>query len=286
MKLRVHPPRTRLPELLRQGAPTQAALDAVEQARPPQGALVAWQGDRPQAVVLARRVPTALLLDTAWGGDAGLLALLTTVRRRVAPARVEAVWKADSPGVDRAQLVRLGAVRYRAELRVSRALPGGAAGQGTWRPFTSLPEATQHELVEGVATHADAGAPPGALLATLRQMASQCGAFDPSLWEALFVDNSVAGFVLPQRDVPRQGAGTLLYLGVHPTMRGRGLGGLLFGHGLHRLSQAGLTAYEDGVVASNHSMQRLLWSWGCTKGPRWERFAWPLVNSPETGTGS
>jgi ribosomal protein S18 acetylase RimI-like enzyme len=64
------------------------------------------------------------------------------------------------------------------------------------------------------------------------------GRFEPGLWTLLYVDGAPAG-VLLLNAFPAQRTVELVYLGLAPPARGRGLGRALFRHGLRRLRGRG-----------------------------------------------
>lgn len=61
------------------------------------------------------------------------------------------------------------------------------------------------------------------------------GAFDPQLWRLLRIDGQIRGALL-LNPVPASRTVELVYIGLAPDARGRGLGRLMLRHGLHELA--------------------------------------------------
>lgn len=106
----------------------------------------------------------------------------------------------------------------------------------------------------------DAGPTGKAHADELDDLLCQCDG-EASLWRLAYHRDAFAGVVLPQLD--GRGTGTLLYLGLAPAARGRGLGRALHAEALWQLRQAGACRYEDATEADNLPMRALLAAAGC-----------------------
>ncbi len=106
---------------------------------------------------------------------------------------------------------------------------------------------------------------------------------DP-LWAVVALDGVEVGVVLARlfaRGAAR--AGTILFMGVFPEARGRGLAKALHAATLHRLRAAGAQRYVDATREENAPMQRVFAANGCTPRGTWQllqRHPRPAVTSP------
>jgi ribosomal protein S18 acetylase RimI-like enzyme len=86
------------------------------------------------------------------------------------------------------------------------------------------------------------------------------GVFDPKLWWLVFANDQPHGCMLLNR-CPEQGTVELVYLGLSPDLRGKGIGGLLLQMGLARIDSSGGSPMTCAVDLRNtpalHLYQRL-----------------------------
>ena len=66
-----------------------------------------------------------------------------------------------------------------------------------------------------------------------------------------------------QRLADQPGCGTILYMGIRPEARGRGLGKALHRAALQRLVGLGLTVYADATRTTHLAMRRIFAAHGC-----------------------
>jgi ribosomal protein S18 acetylase RimI-like enzyme len=88
-------------------------------------------------------------------------------------------------------------------------------------------------------------------------------AFDPATWSVAFAGDDAIGVVMAQRLPDEAGVGVLVFLGVRPERRGRGLGRKLHAAGLGILARAGATRYRDRTDVENEPMLRIFAANGC-----------------------
>jgi ribosomal protein S18 acetylase RimI-like enzyme len=87
------------------------------------------------------------------------------------------------------------------------------------------------------------------------------GQFSPELWWAVRHGDDPVGVMLLS-PLPQRSAMELVYLGLAPAWRGRGLGSRLLGHGLAQAHQRGLTSMLLAVDDLNKPAVRLYQSQG------------------------
>ena len=97
------------------------------------------------------------------------------------------------------------------------------------------------------------------------------GTYDPATWWVLRLDGAVAGSVLVNR-LQETGHHELVYLGVSPDFRGRGLGAALLDHALASVGQRGGRSMFCAVDQQNLPAVRLYRSRGFTTHTR--KVAW------------
>ncbi len=115
----------------------------------------------------------------------------------------------------------------------------------------------------------------------LRDLKRHAGpGLDARAWLLASLDGRPAGLVFPQRIGDR---GFLLYLGLVPASRGRGLGKVLHAQGLAALAAAGAREYIGSTDALNIPMRRIFAANGCA--PIGIRRYYRLTSSPR-GHGS
>lgn len=82
------------------------------------------------------------------------------------------------------------------------------------------------------------------------------GCFDPSLWTLLRLNSRPSG-VLLLNPSPRQGSIELVYLGLAPWARGRGLGELMLRHGINQAASRSVRTLSLAVDERNEPARRL-----------------------------
>jgi mycothiol synthase len=87
------------------------------------------------------------------------------------------------------------------------------------------------------------------------------GAFDPGLWLALCEGEAPAAVLLLSR-VPRTDVLELVYLGLMPAYRGRGLGDLLMRRAVAAIHETGCARLSLAVDAQNMPALKLYWRHG------------------------
>ena len=110
------------------------------------------------------------------------------------------------------------------------------------------------------------------------------GVPDTSLWRAAYHAGELAGVVLALRLGRDRGTGVLLYIGVVPALRGRGLGGALHAEALWALRAAGALDYEDSTAHGNGAMRRIFERAGCDVSASSVLFAREPELEPERAT--
>jgi ribosomal protein S18 acetylase RimI-like enzyme len=89
-------------------------------------------------------------------------------------------------------------------------------------------------------------------------LAAGAGEPDVSLWRVAYHGSELAGIALGLREPAQPLLGRLLYLGLLPWARGRGLGRALYDEALWLLRSAGARRYRDATDIENEPMRRLL----------------------------
>jgi hypothetical protein len=84
---------------------------------------------------------------------------------------------------------------------------------------------------------------------------------------------------------PSSDTGTLLYIGLAPEHRGRGLGRLLHAQALASLKAAGASSYEDATAASNLPMRRVFERNGCGPQEEFRLYSWTPAPAPPRFAG-
>ncbi len=96
------------------------------------------------------------------------------------------------------------------------------------------------------------------------QLVSYAGErFDPAMWHLAYLEDKVAGVVLPQPYPSEKKDGTLFYVAVVPEFRGRGYGKILHGVGLTQLATQGVEKYVGATDMRNAPMLRIFQANGC-----------------------
>jgi hypothetical protein len=101
------------------------------------------------------------------------------------------------------------------------------------------------------------GLPAERELDRFRALAERAGSGPPdtSRWRIAYFDGAPAGVALIL--CLDEQVGTLLYMGVVPWLRGRGLGALLHAEALWLMRWAGMRGYKDSTTLENRPMQRI-----------------------------
>jgi RimJ/RimL family protein N-acetyltransferase len=86
---------------------------------------------------------------------------------------------------------------------------------------------------------------------------------DTSLWRLAYLSGHPAGAYLGLRRQSDPRTGVLLYVGLLPHLRGRGLGGTLHAEALWALRLAGIDRYQDSTASANDAMRRIFERAGC-----------------------
>lgn len=86
---------------------------------------------------------------------------------------------------------------------------------------------------------------------------------DSDLWTVVYHEGHKIGVLLLQRLPDQPGRGAILFMGLAPEARGRGLGRALHRAALLRLARSGSTEYVDATRVSNPAMQRIFAAHGC-----------------------
>lgn len=87
--------------------------------------------------------------------------------------------------------------------------------------------------------------------------------FDPTWWTIANLGGETVGVVLPQAYAGQDDEGTLFYVGVMPSFRGRGYGKILHAAGLEFLSRHGVTKYIGSTDERNVPMIAVFKANGC-----------------------
>lgn len=150
------------------------------------------------------------------------------------------------------------------QVRVGASLGGLRRPSGrrplTFRTFAAV---GVRGMVAMLASIWSGGPGPTGLMAPVALAAFIDAASDTRLWRVAYRAGSPAGVVLPL--VEADGTGILLYLGLLPEWRGRGLGTALHGEALWLLRAAGAERYRDSTTPDNLAMRRLFASAGCAE---------------------
>ncbi len=89
--------------------------------------------------------------------------------------------------------------------------------------------------------------------------------FDPTWWTTADLGGETVGVVLPQAYAGCDDEGTLFYVGVRPSFRGRGYGKILHAAGLEFLSRHGVTKYVGSTDERNVPMIAVFKANGCAQ---------------------
>lgn len=155
------------------------------------------------------------------------------------------------------------------------ALPPNAALQS----FDDSPDARRALAALLEATYADTLDCPG--LAGMRSAAEileghrRGGRFDPTLWTVLRLDGADAGALLLNA-APHLQALELVYLGLVPAARGRGLGRMLIERAISIAAARGVRSVMLAVDEENAPAQRLYRAAGFRRHARRAALVWPV----------
>jgi ribosomal protein S18 acetylase RimI-like enzyme len=180
--------------------------------------------------------------------------------------RLVVTWETPDRSRLNAELLRRGCIVHREKLFVRRDLRGGLPRTVpfAWRSLAEvgheafLPvlwEASQGDPFEG--PDRDARREWGTLVADTGSD------LDPALWRIALQEGEPLGVVLPTVWKGERREGTMSYVGVLPSHRGRGLGRALHAAGLHLLAEAGALRYVGSTDVRNTAMARVFAQNGC-----------------------
>lgn len=255
-------------------------------AAEPLGTRVVVEDGAPVAVALGATTRRGYrFLAVRWSADRGprdLPALVEDARRRFPWGRLEATTRRTAPEVERPgpdagpddpheraveqALEAAGFVVAADQVHVARSLDGFAPADAdpfTYRPVREVGRAAMLALLAEIIPPAEQARRHESIAERFESFigaAHRSDGIDASLWHVAELDGAPAGIVLGQR-FPE--LGTLLYCGLRPALRGRGLGAALHHHALARLRRAGATAYRDSTTRENAAMQRVFARHGC-----------------------
>lgn len=191
--------------------------------------------------------------------------------------------RAGSEAVE-AALQRFGLKLLRDEICYGRSLPADPperAEQFTFRAYDAVGKAGMLAVLASVICDDPYFMRRGMdALDALDEMIEDCtvdGQLDPSLWYLVEVDGVGVGVVLG-RYSPESNEGSLVYMGLAPAFRGKGLGGAVHRAALGLLTKAGAVDYRDATARDNLAMQRVFERNGCT--PFESTRIWRLDNQP------
>jgi RimJ/RimL family protein N-acetyltransferase len=228
-------------------------------------------------VALEGEVVVGLLLGDFVGGGyrivelhgRGVPALLLYVRRRFAGQRVDAVTPVPADAAREALLAEADFTFVEERVHYERSLdaPPTEADPFTYRAYADVGKARFLEALAEIVPPAElerlAMTARERLDTWLRRAALGPRGLDTSLWRLASLDGALAGVVLAQPDYPREREGTVLYLGLVPAQRGRGLGVMLHRSALEALRRAGAARYVDATAVDNAAMRRVMTRDGC-----------------------
>lgn len=182
---------------------------------------------------------------------------------------------------DDSGMIRLGDLLY---LRRPLTRPG-SPGPNAWpdevdtRPVGNIQDPAEHAILRTALerTYIDTLDCPG--LCDMRSTPDvieshrATGVFDPALWWLVFHEGEPEGCVLLARN-PEQDGVELIYMGLGPKLRGKGLGGPLLEAAISRLQRTGLSTINCAVDARNVPARSMYARLGFT--PFAERVAYVL----------
>lgn len=187
-----------------------------------------------------------------------------------------------------AALSRLGLQLLRDEICYGRSLPAEVLGAGDdflLRHYDEVGKARVVDVMALVIRDDPYFSRRGMdALDALDEMIDDCtidGRLNSSLWYLVEVDGVSAGVVLGRYD-PENGEGSLAYMGLTPSFRGRGLGRAIHRSALGVLTDAGVVEYRDATARDNVAMLRVFEHNGCT--PRESARIWRLDTEPMPST--
>jgi RimJ/RimL family protein N-acetyltransferase len=202
--------------------------------------------------------------------EAVVAALLTAIEIHSAGRMIEALLSLDADA-DEASWRALGLAGYHHEfdeLCVERSLADIDVGGPDPFEYRALSEISRDRLVVEMTRCA---LEPGFDAETeAEEIIHMAGPdLDRDLWTVVYHEARAIGVLLLHRLPYEPPLGAILFMGIIPEARGRGLGRALHRAALLRLARAGSTEYIDATRVSNLAMQRIFAAHGCrTTGMR------------------
>jgi RimJ/RimL family protein N-acetyltransferase len=244
-------------------------------AADPREFFIALRGDEPIARLRGVvRSPTLYVLRELVARDdvdfdPAALALVECLQRSFSGADTELLaWGgADTEPVNDA-LARAGCVLIKTKCFVERSLVGYVSRQPALFAYRTLETVGEDEFI-AIMARAAVGDPFEDVTQSnpredFNELVAYAGkAFDPVRWRVAYLDDEPVGVVLPQPYPKSPLEGTLFYVAVLPSFRGRGYGTGLHAAGLAFLAEQGLTRYVGSTDVRNTAMMRAFERNGC-----------------------
>ena len=251
-----------------------------------QAALVVLDGASVAGLALGRTTPAGRRFDTLLSDGVSPGELLAALARAVPGKRVELLVRDPGPGLDVAA-TRAGWQPVYDHVAVCGSLTQLRRPRQRPLTFRGYGEVGRRGMLAVLAGIWPGGVGPCGLpadleLADLLDAARPfgAGAPDTSLWRVAYAAGEPAGAFLALRMAHDPRTGILLYIGLLPSMRGRGLGRALHAEALWLLGSHGVRRYEDATARDNRAMRRIFERAGCRTDGRVLLFARPPLTGP------